>query len=182
MRQRVEKGLAVASSFYHFSARAPAYLEIRFNSLNFKKLPPLSRQSAPSPLSLTLPRVLLYLARSNVHVAPLASSLPNPWNRIATLCIVPDKVPRCVPCESSSPSKNTPSTTPSLDPWNTWGRLAHSLLVCTYAGPGLDVRKWQEYVVGILGKIVRGWPLLDEGRSGGNIVCGWKLHVTALPP
>lgn len=43
---RVREGCATADmaheNFYDFYALASAHLEIRFNSLNFKKLPPLS--------------------------------------------------------------------------------------------------------------------------------------------
>jgi len=40
-RKRVAADTA-HENFYDFYALAPAHLEIRFNSLNFKKLPPLS--------------------------------------------------------------------------------------------------------------------------------------------
>lgn len=78
-----------ASNFYDFHARAPAHLEIRFNSLNFKKLPPLPRRSALHPSSEFL---LLFLPIRLVQpfTPPLRiTSTPfSPWNEIAPLCTV----------------------------------------------------------------------------------------------
>lgn len=60
-----------ASNFYDFHARAPAHLEIRFNSLNFKKLPPLPRRSALHPSWERVPPLVPpYPARSTVHATP----------------------------------------------------------------------------------------------------------------
>lgn len=99
--EREEKGprgrvIAVDTAyvnFYDFYALAPAHLEIRFNSLNFKKLPFLSPApstdcAVPDPFSL-FPSCgsTLYLSFTDLYV-----SSSSPENEIAPLYTVGDKI------------------------------------------------------------------------------------------
>lgn len=82
-------------NFYDFYALAPAHLEIRFNSLNFKKLPPLSLSSSARPRFLILfhrPRLSSHRNPSPILDQPRRTFRPSPENKIAPLCTVGDKV------------------------------------------------------------------------------------------
>lgn len=81
-------------NFYDFYALAPAHLEIRFNSLNFKKLPPLSLTSSarprflilfhrPPPPAFPLPPQLFAHPRPT---SPVSSVLPRKQNCAALHC------------------------------------------------------------------------------------------------
>lgn len=95
MEKRREKRVAGAGTayenFYDFYALAPAHLEIRFNSLNFKKLPPLSLAPFLRPRFLILLHCRLLPSRrrpSPIFAVPSSS----PENEIAPLCVVGNKV------------------------------------------------------------------------------------------
>lgn len=92
-RKDREGGFTVAAyeNFYDFYALAPAHLEIRFNSLNFKKLPPLSLapsfvdRAVPDPFSPVpiFPSAACLFFRPTSHV-----SSSSPENEIAPLYTV----------------------------------------------------------------------------------------------
>lgn len=95
MEKRREKRVAgadtVYENFYDFYALAPAHLEIRFNSLNFKKLPPLSLAPFLQPRFLIL--LHCYFPPSRRGPSPiLAVPSFSPENEIAPLCVVGNKV------------------------------------------------------------------------------------------
>lgn len=93
--KRREKRVAAADTahenFYDFYALAPAHLEIRFNSLNFKKLPLLSLAPFRRPRFL----ILFHCRLLPFHRGPspiLAVPSSSPENEIAPLCVVGNKV------------------------------------------------------------------------------------------
>lgn len=127
-------------------------------------MPPLPRRSALSSCpSGELPLVLPYPTRSTVHATPTyhLDTLPTTKRNCAALRRLEPTSPRL-----------------SLFPSNPWwcfdgqelqlrhighrgrgkarGGSGHLLLAYTHRS-GLDVTKWQGYVVGISGKIVWGW-------------------------
>lgn len=94
-----EEGVVVGAdttheNFYDFYALASAHLEIRFNSLNFKKLPSLSLAPSRRPRSLNLFHcpLLSSLHSPSSLLADLAVPSSSPENEIAPFCTVGDKI------------------------------------------------------------------------------------------
>lgn len=78
-------------NFYDFYALAPAHLEIRFNSLNFKKLPPLSLASSARPRFLILfhsPRFTSHRNSSPILNRPRRTFRPPPKTKLRRFALL----------------------------------------------------------------------------------------------